>query len=339
MPAPLWLVSILHGLTFVLHFVAMNVLVASAFHLAFASQPNVQRRMASAIPPAFSLTVSLGVAPLLFLQLVHGERFYASSIQMGWAWLGILGVLMLAYYAAYAVDGRFRMRRAVPGWLRLVPFVGLLVFSFVLAANVSLSERPDVMAALGAPGWNLAIAETNVIWRWSHELFGAIALGSLWLMWIGVRQQDDDPEAGQVFVRRGAMTAMIATAVGVGFGVVQLVVAPSDIKGALGGASLGIGILAGLGAVGMAGAAMKKPTLRKVHIALGLAVLTVAAKTLVRFVVRDNRLAAAGGVEPPPTDTQVGPIVLFVVCLLVAVAALGWLIRVMASAKPPEDAS
>ncbi len=35
-PSPLWLITFLHGLTFVLHMAAMNILVASAFHLATA---------------------------------------------------------------------------------------------------------------------------------------------------------------------------------------------------------------------------------------------------------------------------------------------------------------
>jgi hypothetical protein len=339
-PAPPWLIVLLHGVTFVLHFAAMNVLVASAFHLAFAPAGArvLRRRMAGALPPAFSLTITLGVAPLLFLQLVHGERFYASSIQMAWPWLGILVVLMAAYYAAYAIDGAEQAGREPPTWLRLLPFGGLVVFSFVMACNVALSERPDVLATLGKPGTNLAILETNVLWRWSHELAGAIALGSLWLLPLGVGIARRDEQTGRSIVRRGAMTAMVVTVVSVLLGVVQLLVAPSDVRGAVGGASLGVGILAGLGAVGVAGAMMRRPSMTRAWVALGLGLVTLSAKTVLRFAVRDNRLEQAGGIEAPLFEADFGPIALFIVCLLLAVALLGWLLRVLASAAPAGDA-
>ena len=62
-PAPLFLVTLLHAVTLVLHWAAMNVLLACAWHLATArpSEQELLRRMTGAITPALSLTVTFGV--------------------------------------------------------------------------------------------------------------------------------------------------------------------------------------------------------------------------------------------------------------------------------------
>ena len=54
-----------------------------------------------AMPVLISATVTLGVAALLFLQVLYGRLFFVSAVVMGWWWLGVIGLLILAYYAAY----------------------------------------------------------------------------------------------------------------------------------------------------------------------------------------------------------------------------------------------
>ncbi|MGE0190498.1 MAG: hypothetical protein AB7T63_00515 [Planctomycetota bacterium] len=329
-PAPLWLVDILHPLTLVLHFVAMNVLVAAAFVLATAraGEREMQRAAAGLLPPSFSMTVTLGVAPLLFLQLVHGERFYASSIHMAWPWIGVLFVLMGGYYAAYAVGGRLERGREASVALRALPFMALLVFSFVLAANVSLSEHPEAMAALGRPGWNLGLADTNVLLRWSHEIVGAIALGSLVFLVRGAFRRPHDAELAASFDRRGLGVLVGATVVAVLLGVGQLLARPGDVGGARAGASLGIGIVLGLLVPFLAWRHVRRPSLRSLVLVLAAGVGVLVAKVLLRLAVRARRLAAAGIEPPPQADVDVGPIVLFAVMLLVAIGCMAWLVRV-----------
>lgn len=68
-------------LTFALHLHLMNALVA--------------------------FTVNFGVAPLLFVQVLYGHLFYASSILMAVFWLAVIPLLIAAYYAAYLYGFRF----------------------------------------------------------------------------------------------------------------------------------------------------------------------------------------------------------------------------------------
>ena len=329
-PAPLWLVDILHPLTLVLHFVAMNVLVAAAFVLATArsGEREIQRVAAGLLPSSFSMTVTLGVAPLLFLQLIHGERFYASSIHMAWPWIAVLFVLMGGYYAAYAVGGRLDKGREASLALRALPLVALLVFSFVLTANVALSEHPAAMAAMGTPGWNLGIGDTNVILRWSHELVGAVALGSLVFFVRGAFRRPHDADMAATFDRRGLAVLLGATVVAVLLGVGQLLVRPSDVGGARAGASLVMGILLGLLLPFLAWRYVRKPTLRSLVVVVALGLLVVVAKALLRLAIRARLLATAGVDAAPETNVDVGPIVLFVVMLVVAIVCLTWLVRV-----------
>ena len=46
-------------------------------------------------------TVTLGVAPLLFVQELFGRVFFTSSILMAWFWLAIIALLIPAYYGVY----------------------------------------------------------------------------------------------------------------------------------------------------------------------------------------------------------------------------------------------
>lgn len=332
-PAPLWLVTFLHGLTFVLHMASMNLMLGGAWHLATGVGG---RRVASALPPLFSFTVTLGVAPLLFLQLVHGERFYASSIQMGWLWLGILLVLMLAYYAAYACEGRAKAGRAAPAWLRAAPLAGLLVFSFVLSANVALSEHPAVLSGLEDPGTNLPVTETGVWLRWSHTIVGAIAFGSLLLLILAHGRHGKDAAEAEALTRRGALTACVATGISVLLGVGQLLQSTDHIGGALPGIGLVIGIGAGLAVPIVMLLYWKRPTTARLLLACGLGLVALAGKTVLRFAMRASRLE---GVEDPVVTAPMdfGPIALFIVCLLIAVGMLVWLGRLALDARASEE--
>ena len=58
------------------------------------------------LPVAIAATVTLGVAPLLFVQVLYGRLFFTSSILMAWFWLAIVPLVILAYYGAYLLAFR-----------------------------------------------------------------------------------------------------------------------------------------------------------------------------------------------------------------------------------------
>ena len=74
--APLWLITVLHILTLTLHFVAMNFLVGGVIMVLYAAtrkrwdDPTL-KKFGKMFPAAMAATVTLGVAPLLFVQMVY----------------------------------------------------------------------------------------------------------------------------------------------------------------------------------------------------------------------------------------------------------------------------
>ena len=96
----LWF-QILLTLTFVLHLLMMNALVGGSLLALLGgvrrSGPAAMaaRDIAHRIPTLVALTVNLGVAPLLFLQVLYGHLFYTSSIVMAAWWFAIIPLLLV----------------------------------------------------------------------------------------------------------------------------------------------------------------------------------------------------------------------------------------------------
>ena len=103
LPAPVWLLRTLLLLTFFLHILFMNTLLGGT---AIALGCSLQRRsskfaallaadLGRMLPSVFAFTITLGVAPLLFLQVIYGHLLYTSSILMAVPWLGIIGLVLM----------------------------------------------------------------------------------------------------------------------------------------------------------------------------------------------------------------------------------------------------
>ncbi len=111
LPAPVWLLKLLHVVTLALHFVAVEMLlggllVAVVLSL-FRSSPHAgvaARALARRLTVVMTFVINLGVPPLLFAQVLYGRALYTSSVLIGLYWIAIIPVLMLTYWLLY----RFR---------------------------------------------------------------------------------------------------------------------------------------------------------------------------------------------------------------------------------------
>ena len=113
LPGPAWLFHVLWLVTFAVHVVGVNVVLGSSilgtiasFDLDRAFGRGVARFFAEVNTWAISLTITFGIAPLLFLQVLYGQFFYTSSILMAWPWFLVLVFLTVAYYGFYYVSFR-----------------------------------------------------------------------------------------------------------------------------------------------------------------------------------------------------------------------------------------
>ena len=78
LPAPLWLVTALHILTLTLHFLAMNTLIAAVVALIWGKfkstdSDSAVHTLLDHLPSTMAATITLGVAPLLFVAGLLGS--------------------------------------------------------------------------------------------------------------------------------------------------------------------------------------------------------------------------------------------------------------------------
>jgi hypothetical protein len=194
LPAPLWLIKSLHVLTLSLHFAAMNfvlggILLVLAGRFDRRWENPAVRRFIALFPSAMAATVTLGVAPLLFLQLVYPLQMYPASIASAWFFLMVVPAVILVYYLFYAAS--FAAKGVTPARGRhLWPaLLGLLYVSLVYSSVFSMAEHPDLIRRLYAQGqgglqWNPAVSD--YAFRWLHMVLGALTVGGFFAGVLGM---------------------------------------------------------------------------------------------------------------------------------------------------------
>ncbi len=198
LPAPVWFVQLFKALGFTLHAVPMNLWYAGLLvalwlywrgHGAETVPGTVfARRLLRQMPVIVAVGVNVGVVPLLFLQLAYHRVFYPATILMAWYWLGIIVLLVPAYYGVYAYAWGLRNNteklpawRIAAGWCAAVFF---LAIGFAFANGLSLMDHvgrwPELWQshseAGAALGTALNLGDATLWPRWLL-MFG-LALGT-----------------------------------------------------------------------------------------------------------------------------------------------------------------
>ena len=190
---PLWLVTVLHLVTLTLHLVAMNFLLGGVIIVLYAAirrqwdDPTLVK-YARLFPSATAATVTLGVAPLLFLQLVYPRQVYAAAVVSGWFWMGVIAAVIVAYYALYRASFKAQATGGVSKVAVSLALFALLYVSLVYSSVFSMAERPDQIHALYARDqsglvWNPATGD--YLMRWLHMVLGAVTVGGFFVGLIG----------------------------------------------------------------------------------------------------------------------------------------------------------
>ena len=107
LPAPVWLLKLLHIVTLSLHFVAVEMLLGGLLLAVLlslfrsASSQVAARALARRLTVVMTFVINLGVPPLLFAQVLYGRALYTSSVLIGVYWIAIIPTLMLVYWLLY----------------------------------------------------------------------------------------------------------------------------------------------------------------------------------------------------------------------------------------------
>jgi hypothetical protein len=327
--APLWLVTLLHLLTFTMHLAAMNFLLGGVMVTLVAA---VGRRWDSktlqmvmrTFPPAMAATVTLGVAPLLFLQLVYPRQVYAAAIVSGWFWLGVIGAVILAYYALYY--GVFKGEstgRARPLVL-IITLLGMLYVSAVYSSVFALAERPAAIHDLYAGAqegtvWNPSLKDYGM--RWLHMITGGVTIGGFCMAVVGRERKEVFTLAEGFFI--GGMALAFVTGLGylamLGDELVLFMRSPGIW-------AIMLGVLLSLGSLHF--------FFKKRLLAAGIMLfISLFAMVYARHALRLVRLA--GDFDPASwrVATQWSPLILFVVCFVIMLVVVGYMLKLALPAR------
>ncbi len=141
-PAPAWLFLVLDLVTFTLHILVINLILGGSLITLYnrmvrggeARQAALHAPATGKLPTLFAIGINLGVAPLLFLQVIYGHLFYTSSVLMAVYWILVIPFLILAYYGAYIHSRRYDAapllsKTALWVMTLLVPYVPISPFA------------------------------------------------------------------------------------------------------------------------------------------------------------------------------------------------------------------
>ncbi|HOJ20355.1 MAG TPA: hypothetical protein PLU39_11770 [Armatimonadota bacterium] len=333
-PAPIWLVHFLLLLTFTLHLVPMSFTLGGGILAAVAAfrgrRDENQRRLseviARALPSVTAFTITTGVAPLLFVQVVYGQLFYTSSVLMAWLWMGVIPLLIAGYYGYYACALAPRALGKHQPWVATASAVAAAAIGFLWVMNVLLMLSPEKWSGIyaqSAAGLYVNVTDPVVWPRFAHMLVGALAVTGVWIAVLSRAQAPVAPEFATWMRRQGIGLFTGATAVNLAVGTWFLFSLPKPALDLFSGGMtpslllLGLGILLGVAAIG----------LLRVHLWLGTAAIAVAlaCMAILRHQVRLSYVAPYFNPETLAVQPQWGVFAIFAVALVVALGIVGWM--------------
>ena len=352
LPAPVWLLKLLHIVTLALHFVAVEMLLGGLLLAVllslFRSSPLslvTARALARRLTVVMTFVINLGVPPLLFAQVLYGRALYTSSVLMGIYWISIIFILMLTYWLLYRFTARLEEGRQA-WWVGLSAWILAGFIARLLSSNMTLMLRPEVwrgMYSASAMGAYLPTGDPTLTPRWLLMMAGGLFVGGLWLVYLAGRSTFTAEEKH--------FAAGLGGKVAAAFGVIYLLaglwaasVQPEALKAGLQSHWLyrfagfaGYGWLALVAVAVLLGAyvGFGKVTAGWVSwAAVLLAVLVEIMLVIYRDGVRDLTLLSKGyDVWDRVVVTNWGVVGLFLVLFVAGLGVVGWLVSVVARAE------
>ncbi len=359
LPGPVWLFHVLLVFTFFLHLVFMNLtlggtLLALFAHLASGGRSDDSRgvlstRMMAINNYGISLTITTGIAPLLFMQLLYQQYFYTATILLAPLWLAMLLLLTVGYYSAYLYKFRGAPSRGRGGgvWLSLSALMFVVIAMIHVAVNL-VHSQPEKWAAVRDGAW-CVLADPTYWPRLLHFVFAGIGFSALVAAWWAVRRVRDgaDVAINTEIARWVWKWALWATLLQVVEGFVLLLLLPQTVlRGIMTGgpatlAPLAMAILLGVGLLMMLSRAanpVDSPAL--VVGTLGAMTLTIAVMTITRHEVRALYLAPFTADTNFQVVPQWGNFVVFGLLLVAGLATVAFMVRrVLTSPASGADAA
>jgi hypothetical protein len=308
LPAPYWVFKLLLIVTFFLHILAMNFMLGGAV-LALVAKWRSRKHeggnriffdIAKKLPVFLPATITLGIAPLLFVQVLYGQFFYTSSIILAWPWFLVLVLLTLAYYGFYYVSFRSRKHPGRAGFVMMFSVILVCIIGFVYSNNITLSLVPSRWGAkyfANPSGWHFNLSEPTLIPRFLHFFISAVAVGGLLLVFVALANWKRDHEYARQVLQLGGKAFMYATMAQFLVGVWFLVSLPREMLMLFTGnnlvatALLLVGVFSASVAIFLMSYAIRKENIRvAAYFVPGLTAVVILTMCVMRDILRDAYL-------------------------------------------------
>jgi len=342
-PGPPGLLHLLWVVTFFLHLLCVNAALGGVLVWALGNatlRPEARRRtalyFANVVSWAVSLAITFAIAPLLFLQTLFGRFFYSATVLIAPVWLGLLGLLILAYYLTWVAKFRLKAERgsALPVALSAILF---LAAAGIQVAAYLIQVQPALWPAFAArPA--LVLSDPTYLPRFLHFVLAAVSMAAIlpaaWPRPLG-------PAAAEA-ARAGLFTALVATGAQFPVGLWLLGVLPKGVLTGLmtGGAAtllpLSVGLLLGVALLGLLVRALSRPgEPAAARVALAHLLAAAAFMVVTRHQIRDLYLAAARANERLTVATQGNVLALFLVVFVLCAGLTVWaVVRAVRDREP-----
>jgi hypothetical protein len=337
LPAPYWVFKLLLVVTFFLHILAMNFMLGGAVLALVAKWRSKNREtnnrvffdVVKKLPSFLPATITLGIAPLLFVQVLYGQFFYTSSIIVAWPWFLVLVFLTVAYYGFYYVSFQGGQNPGKAGSVMLLSVVLIFLIGFVYSNNLTLSQTPSRWGAkyfANPAGWNLNLSEPTLIPRFLHFFTAAIAVGGLLLVFIALARWKRDTEYARHIFQFGGKAFMYATMAQFVVGTWFLTSIPRDLRmlflgdNALATVLLVVGVGGAIGAIFLMSEALRRENVRlAAYYVSGITGIVIFSMSVMRDMLRDAYLKPYFHPEQFVVNTQWSVFPLFLVLFVAGV--------------------
>lgn len=333
-PVPWGWFYVLLMLTFLLHLLVMNAMLGGGIIALISTlrggEQNtlLSKEFSYKWPYTIAFAVNMGVAPLLFVQVLYGQFIYSSSIMMAVWWLSIVVLLILAYYSAYIYDFKFDVLSGLRIFMIEIS-VGILLFvGFLFTNNMTLMLQPDKWSAFfNNPGGTLLnLTDPSVIPRYFHFVVGAVAIAGLYLALIGHFNFAKSRVKKETLLHQGMNYFTIATAIEIALGFWFLLALPKNIMMLfMGGSAYGTFMLT-LGII-LAAAALYFGYTKKLISACVCTLVLLIDMIFMRDLVRVAYLKPYFQLSDLTVNSEYSSLALFLVIFAIGLAMIGYMLK------------
>ena len=321
-------------LTFPLHLLAMNSMLGGLAiglgqHLIGGEvRKQLSHRIAIALPLVIAFVVNLGVAPLLFLQVLYGQFIYTSSILMGVFWILIIPILIIGYYGAYLYDFKYARLGRAGIVIGLVTFSFLLCIGYFFSNNMLLMTLPAHFSQYFShmAGNYLISSDAQFLPRYFHMMCGSLAVGGLFVAALGRFRSVDNPELAAHSLHLGMNVFSWLTCFNLGVGIWYLMYLERDTMFMFMGGNL-LATLCFVVALGLAVTVIITGFKKKLLVTIVATVVLVYLMSFMRAWERASYLEEYFQLGDLRVVAEYSPFIFFLVTLIAGVVCVVWMLR------------